>query len=58
MSGVLDSGNVRNGTRPKTVLTGATGHVAIDVSRDRDGTFDPVIVKNVSAGSLRLMRMC
>ena len=25
------SGNVRNGTRPKTVLTEATGHVEIDV---------------------------
>ena len=40
-----DPGNVRNGTRAKTVLTGATGHVLIDVPRDRDGTFDPVIVK-------------
>jgi len=40
-----EPGNVRNGARPKTVLTGATGHVLIDVPRDRDGTFDPVIVK-------------
>jgi transposase-like protein len=40
-----DSTNVRNGTRPKTVLTGATGHVQLDVPRDRDGSFDPVIVK-------------
>jgi putative transposase len=40
-----DSANVRNGTRPKTVLTEATGHVEIDVPRDREGTFDPVIVK-------------
>ena len=40
-----DSANVRNGTRPKTVLTEATGHVEIDVPRDRDGSFDPVIVK-------------
>jgi putative transposase len=39
------SSNVRNGTRPKTVLTEATGHVEIDVPRDRDGTFEPVIVK-------------
>jgi transposase-like protein len=37
--------NVRNGTRPKTVLTEATGHVEIDVPRDREGTFEPVIVK-------------
>ena len=40
-----EAGNVRNGTRPKTVLTGATGHVLIEVPRDRDGTFEPVIVK-------------
>ena len=37
--------NVRNGTRPKTVLTEATGEVTIDVPGDRDGTFEPVIVK-------------
>jgi transposase-like protein len=29
------SGNVRNGTRSKTVLTDATGQVQIDVPRDR-----------------------
>ena len=40
-----DSTNVRNGTRPKTVLTEATGHVEIEVPRDREGTFEPVIVK-------------
>src|SRR3954469_12406806 len=40
-----DSANVRNGTRPKTVLTEATGRVEIDVPRDRDGTFEPQIVK-------------
>jgi transposase-like protein len=39
-----DSTNVRNGTRPKTVLTEATGQVEIDVPRDRDGSFQPVIV--------------
>ena len=43
--GDRDSANVRNGTRPKTVLTEATGHVEIEVPRDREGTFDPVIVK-------------
>ena len=32
------AGNVRNGTRSKTVLTDATGHVAIDVPWDRAGT--------------------
>ena len=42
---VTGSGNVRNGTRPKTVLTEGTGQVGIDVPRDRDGTFEPQIVK-------------
>jgi putative transposase len=37
--------NIRNGTRQKTVLTESTGEVTIDVPRDRDGTFEPVIVK-------------
>lgn len=37
------TGNERNGTRSKTVLT-ELGPVAIDVPRDRDGTFDPVVV--------------
>ncbi|MGC1211693.1 MAG: IS256 family transposase [Micromonospora sp.] len=39
------SGNIRNGTRAKTVLTEATGHVEIDVPRDRAGTFEPQIVR-------------
>ena len=39
------SGNVRNGTRPKTVLTERHGQVCIDVPRDREGTFEPQIVK-------------
>jgi putative transposase len=37
------SGNSRNGTRSKTVLT-EIGPVEIDVPRDRNGTFEPVIV--------------
>ena len=37
--------NVRNGTRAKTVLTEATGQVEIEVPRDREGTFEPEIVK-------------
>src|SRR5215472_9683825 len=37
--------NIRNGTRAKTVLTENTGHVEIDVPRDRAGTFEPQIVK-------------
>jgi transposase-like protein len=40
-----ETGNVRNGTRSKTVLTEATGHVEIDVPRDRAGTFEPQIVR-------------
>ncbi|MFI6244567.1 IS256 family transposase, partial [Micromonospora sp. NPDC050795] len=39
------SGNIRNGSRPKTVLTDASGPVQIDVPRDRAGTFEPQIVK-------------
>ncbi|MGC4811917.1 IS256 family transposase [Micromonospora sp. DT228] len=39
------SGNIRNGTRAKTVLTDSTGPVQIDVPRDRAGTFEPQIVK-------------
>src|SRR5262249_25327626 len=39
-----DKGNSRNGTRSKTVLT-EVGDVEIDVPRDRDGSFQPQIVK-------------
>src|SRR3954462_10688767 len=39
------TGNIRNGTRGKTVLTEASGLVGIDVPRDRVGTFEPQIVK-------------
>jgi transposase-like protein len=37
-------GNSRNGKRTKTVLTDACGEVEVDVPRDRDGTFEPVVV--------------
>jgi putative transposase len=40
-----ETGNVRNGSRGKTVLTEASGQVGIEVPRDRDGTFEPQIVK-------------
>jgi transposase-like protein len=40
-----ETGNVRNGSRPKTVLTEGTGQVGIEVPRDRDGTFEPQIVR-------------
>jgi putative transposase len=39
------SGNIRNGTRSKTVLTDTTGPVEIEVPRDRAGTFEPQIVR-------------
>jgi transposase-like protein len=38
------TGNIRNGTRSKTVLTEHSGPVEIDVPRDRAGTFEPQIV--------------
>jgi transposase-like protein len=39
------TGNIRNGTRGKTVLSEANGPVEIEVPRDRAGTFEPQIVK-------------
>ena len=40
-----DSTNIRNGSRSKTVLSDAAGEVTIDVPRDREGTFEPRIVR-------------
>jgi transposase-like protein len=40
-----NGGNSRNGTRTKTVLTDNAGAVQVQVPRDRDGSFEPVIVK-------------
>jgi transposase-like protein len=40
-----EAGNVRNGSRPKTVLTEGSGQVPIEVPRDRAGSFEPQIVK-------------
>ena len=39
-----DKGNSRNGSRSKTVLT-EVGEGEIDVPRDRDGSFEPQIVR-------------
>jgi transposase-like protein len=39
-----DGGNSRNGARVKTVLTDI-GPVEVDIPRDRDGTFEPQIVR-------------
>src|SRR5687767_9095715 len=38
-----DARNQRNGTTPKTVLTD-DGTVSIDVPRDREGSFEPVLI--------------
>ena len=40
-----ESTNVRNGARSKSVVSDAAGEVRIDVPRDREGTFEPQIVK-------------
>ena len=40
-----NGGNSRNGTREKTVLTDNAGPVTAEVPRDREGSFEPVIVK-------------
>src|ERR687887_342262 len=40
-----ESTNVRNGSRAKTVISDAAGGVDINVPRDREGTFEPQIVK-------------
>lgn len=40
-----NTGNSRNGTRSKTVLTDNVGPVEIEVPRDRNGSFEPVVVK-------------
>ena len=42
---IAGGGNIRNGTRAKTVLTEASGPVEIEVPRDRAGTFEPQIVR-------------
>jgi putative transposase len=43
-------GNSRNGKRTKTVVSDAVGPVEIEVPRDRDGSFEPVIVPSGSGG--------
>jgi putative transposase len=42
--GSVDAGNARNGTTPKT-LTTEQGDVPIETPRDRNGTFEPQLVK-------------
>jgi putative transposase len=46
-----ESGNVRNGSQPKTVATENTGQAEIEVPRDRAGTFEPQSLRSCgSAG--------
>jgi transposase-like protein len=40
-----ESTNVRNGNQSKTVISDAAGEVEVNVPRDREGTFEPQIVK-------------
>jgi hypothetical protein len=42
---INETGNARDGSRPKMVLTESTGQVHVEVPRDRDGSFEPQIVK-------------
>lgn len=37
--------NTRNGTTAKTVVTDSVGPVRMEVPRDRDGSFEPVVVR-------------
>ncbi len=50
-----DSGNSRNGTRSKTVLT-EIGPVEIEVPRDTESTFEPQIVRKRQGASQASMR--
>lgn len=40
-----ESTNIRNGTWPKTVISDAAGEVRVEVPRDREGSFEPRIVR-------------
>jgi transposase-like protein len=40
-----EGSNVRNGARTKTVISDAVGEVEVAVPRDREGSFEPVIVQ-------------
>jgi len=56
------TGNIRNGTRSKTVLTEHSGQVEIELPRDRQGTFEPQIVRKrqrrLNAASTASTRSC
>jgi hypothetical protein len=40
-----NSGNSRNGARTKTVISGNCGPIEVEVPRDREGSFEPQIVR-------------
>ena len=39
-----NSGNSRNGTFPKTITTESIGDVVLNIPRDRNGEFEPIII--------------
>lgn len=39
-----NSGNSRNGSFPKTITTESVGNIVLNIPRDRNGEFDPIIV--------------
>ena len=47
------TGNIRNGTRAKTVLTETTGQVEIDVPRDRAGDVRAADRQEAAAAAVR-----
>lgn len=50
LAGEGEASNTRNGYGRKTVTTD-TGSLAIDVPRDRQGSFDPQLIASISGGS-------
>ena len=53
-----EPGNIRNGTRPKTVLTEAPARCRSTVPRDRAGSFEPQIVRKRQRRLTGWMRWC
>ena len=43
-----NTGNSRNGTFPKTVITENVGEVMLNIPRDRNGEFEPQIIPKVN----------
>ena len=51
------SGNSRNGTSPKTVLT-EDGEIELSIPRDRAGSFEPQLIAKTLGSATRLHRYC